>query len=741
VKLSYSSSKLSVVLLVLLTFLPIPLALVDTITIGVSASSLTFVDYDIVEDTVWTKDRSPYRIVKDIEIKARLVVEPGVVVELGGYVTIYVTGSIVARGTPEEPIVFTVINPVAYATIVVSKGYAVFENVVFKEKFSLQIRSGKAEIRNFETNLISIRIEHSTLTIENGKASSVLFSPSYCDRYKASESSVYNSTLIMRNIFVENYIAGAVHTEDTIHGAYILGKTGFDRYRVFDTPYICIVRSNLVMENVTSIIGIAFSSRHSIVQLNRVVTREMVVWEIGNSNVSIVNSVIAWGRGILIYEVYGATNIVMKNTSLYNLYLFYQYQGFEKAGIIIYNLYNSHNVFFDFRYNWWGDSTGPTNSNLNPEGRGALMSMPSHIKPLFYPWLEKPPAEIPDINISIEFTPPIAIGGLNAVARVKPPLEGVYYLFIVEAPYGESPLVVNTTLKNEISFVVPKKDYKYEVSVTVIVFYRGVVIGALRKILVLPYLKGEIQISEPTMVFAGTSSVEFVVSVDTFKELLPYLSATLFINETSYEMVSLRNGTFVQTLNLPEGAYTWRVLVTYFGHRVTELYSRDLVVDVTPPLVNATWKEDREKLTIQYNVLDELSGLALIEVYVNGILHNRLTLQGQKQSSRSITVLQRPPLNITIVANDRAGNTESYTMLIPLPSSITMTKPTYTTPTTTPVEIVTTSPAIVITTTTATSRTPGVVELPWFTEESTLKIVSSLVLGIAILIVILKRVL
>jgi hypothetical protein len=67
----------------------------------------------ITENTTWTKDGSPYVIRQwmDILPNVTLVIEPGVRVLFGSNLYAFVRGRILAEGTPEEPIVFSHIDP------------------------------------------------------------------------------------------------------------------------------------------------------------------------------------------------------------------------------------------------------------------------------------------------------------------------------------------------------------------------------------------------------------------------------------------------------------------------------------------------------------------------------------------------------------------------------------------------------------------------------------------------------
>ncbi|MFA6227330.1 MAG: right-handed parallel beta-helix repeat-containing protein [Candidatus Paceibacterota bacterium] len=66
-------------------------------------------DYHISEDTIWTRDNSPYVIYKDIFIDsgATLTIEPGTVIKFEDYSDLNISGKIVANGALGEEIYFT----------------------------------------------------------------------------------------------------------------------------------------------------------------------------------------------------------------------------------------------------------------------------------------------------------------------------------------------------------------------------------------------------------------------------------------------------------------------------------------------------------------------------------------------------------------------------------------------------------------------------------------------------------
>lgn len=73
----------------------------------------TWVEGHITEDTTWTLASSPYLVTGDIFVDegATLTIEPGVIVKFGGYISIFVNGSLYAVGTDTDRIKFTSNKP------------------------------------------------------------------------------------------------------------------------------------------------------------------------------------------------------------------------------------------------------------------------------------------------------------------------------------------------------------------------------------------------------------------------------------------------------------------------------------------------------------------------------------------------------------------------------------------------------------------------------------------------------
>lgn len=74
-----------------------------------SAAGPVFVETDVTQDTTWTADDGPYRIVANVSVApdATLRIEPRTEVQVAEGTSLSVAGELVAEGIPDEPITFT----------------------------------------------------------------------------------------------------------------------------------------------------------------------------------------------------------------------------------------------------------------------------------------------------------------------------------------------------------------------------------------------------------------------------------------------------------------------------------------------------------------------------------------------------------------------------------------------------------------------------------------------------------
>ncbi|ELZ80090.1 hypothetical protein C455_06985 [Haloferax larsenii JCM 13917] len=98
---AWTRRALSVLLVVtLVTSLVAPVAVAET------TADTTFVESDITEDTTWSPDDGPYRIIQDIHVEpgATLTIRPGTNVQLAEQITLSVDGSLSVNGTEDSPV-------------------------------------------------------------------------------------------------------------------------------------------------------------------------------------------------------------------------------------------------------------------------------------------------------------------------------------------------------------------------------------------------------------------------------------------------------------------------------------------------------------------------------------------------------------------------------------------------------------------------------------------------------------
>ena len=88
------------------------LALIGAIGLVVASSpvgaqsAVTFVDSDVTDDTTWTAEDGPYRVVGNVTVasNATLTVQPGTTVEFAEGVTMAVAGDLFANGTESDAV-------------------------------------------------------------------------------------------------------------------------------------------------------------------------------------------------------------------------------------------------------------------------------------------------------------------------------------------------------------------------------------------------------------------------------------------------------------------------------------------------------------------------------------------------------------------------------------------------------------------------------------------------------------
>lgn len=198
----------------LLVFLTLTLAL--TIH-GTCQSTHTIISYDIKTATVWTKERSPYLVTKNININERLTIEAGVVVEFDEYISmsVYNAGSFNVAGNIKDSVFF---RP-SSSNLGHWEGISVYPSVdsvnirylnLKKSRYGIEIIGAISSITNstFENNeeysvIISRNQSYATFDSCTFKHSKVGV---YCSNISDSASiTVQNSTFVYDTVGVELY--------------------------------------------------------------------------------------------------------------------------------------------------------------------------------------------------------------------------------------------------------------------------------------------------------------------------------------------------------------------------------------------------------------------------------------------------------------------------------------------------------------------------------------------------------
>lgn len=102
--------------------------------------------------------------------------------------------------------------------------------------------------------------------------------------------------------------------------------------------------------------------------------------------------------------------------------------------------------YFDARENWWGDSTGPYNASVNPEGQGSEVGNGV----LFVPWLTQHPDSIDSTEVAIE-TPSVQLPSAYSLAAFPNPFNATTILSVEVARAGNYDIVLYDVTGREVT--------------------------------------------------------------------------------------------------------------------------------------------------------------------------------------------------------------------------------------------------------------------------------------------------
>jgi len=655
-------------------------------TASSDAGGRILIEKDVVGNTTWRSGTGPYRIVRSITIEGKLVIEPGVVVEIAGGSVLTIKGELIVHGNSTAPVVIKSLG--GAWRLQVLGGVVHASHVVLRGVLELRAIRGDVVLEKFNATGVVLGPPYSGhrpgAPLVN---SSILFGDGWLGflSYWGIDSPVAANTLII----LRNTSTLCICPWNPSRGkpSYVLGKTGA-YYPPPLSERLFLYNSSLRVIGSCILLGADLrSSTLSNIAFYDSAIREILATRIRSSNLTILGSEIAWGRGIYIMTLEKlpkapGPRLVVHNTSIHDAIISWADTGiaWKPVGVrveLLAGLVAEPESVMDLRYNWWGDPTGPYHKQLNPEGRGVEIQARARI----YPWLREPPRKPLVLSINVE--PPMPMQGIPFRVRVSGNTTGPYlYLF----GYG-------TGLFNSVASIVlggPVATHLYNytsIGTTmkvplIVTACRGgrSLAGGFRVIEVLPSprLLGEgtsIDIYSPTASIVSPSSgtVTFNASItvldkEVTNRLRNWVKALLLINNTAREMK--RDGDFyTYSAELRDGIYYWSIVVEYAGIKIAKTPTRRLVVDTSPPsLVKARLNTTTGVLRVL--ISDKLSGIKRLVVIAETSAGAKIVSQkwfprGTPKEEYEVAI---PPRvldtlkDIRIVLEDWAGNNASYTV-------------------------------------------------------------------------------
>lgn len=308
----------------------------------------TLVEKDILEDTEWVPEKSPYVIIRSVTISAILEIKPGVIVRVADDVTLRVSSvggrlaMLSANGTKDMPVTFMGQGDRKNWELVVTFGRLHIRNLVVPESIRVGVSPGSLVMQdsNIEGDLTfssisgDVDIRHVTvksITISDPQFWSVFI----------------GSSVRLTSVRSESITIDSIGPKTTTELASISTRS---------------LRLGIIAGN-----------------LGRA--------EYSPARVLVQDSTIAFGSGVTVRETQGIVNITRNN-----IYSNSPYALEIGAG----------RVFAE--NNWWGDPNGPNHVSVNPEGRGdRIQARPDDID--FIPWLRTQISDAP-LPIEVEKEPP-----------------------------------------------------------------------------------------------------------------------------------------------------------------------------------------------------------------------------------------------------------------------------------------------------------------------------------------------
>jgi len=347
---------------------------------SINVKADTWVEGHITTDTTWTVANSPYLLTGNVYVDegATLIIEPGVVLKFGGYMSIYVNGSLYAAGTDENKIVFT--------SNKLSPEAGDWNTIKFQGN----------EYESFVMKNCTVEYAEYGVSIDS-KASSLIEN---CEFYNNTDG-IYiagggNCTIFNNHIFEnENgvYLDSDICNMTISHNIIEDNENGVYFYYVFDPSSSNVtLTSNLIFKNN---VGIKSDSGWWCA-LNRCIL-----------NITIShNYIYSNGIGIYSHDI-ALCNILYNSIFLNTIGILYSSDEGNNASFnnIYENKYGmnvTYSATVNAENNYWGDASGPYHESMNPYGKGNPVNG-NGLDLDFIPYLTEP-AEIMPIA-DFEYSP------------------------------------------------------------------------------------------------------------------------------------------------------------------------------------------------------------------------------------------------------------------------------------------------------------------------------------------------
>lgn len=380
-----------------LSFLLALIIFTSIFSFSAKAFAATLVDTNIVENTIWTQDQSPYVVSANIAVlpNVTLTIEPGVVVKFNYGSDIFVKGKINALGTGHQPIYFTSNYDDAVGGSTDDETFC-YEDIDINGNVLGEICEtydmGDPYIGDWDGIYFSNSI--------NSTLKNVFF------RYVYSALETYSSDINFENLNVNDSVNGLIAHENSrieilggffdnlsdviivFNGSSLVFKD-IAISNIFYDPITIFNDSSFVGENLTT--DNIFSSH----------TDMIVVFN--NSDLSIKNSsikncpfeaCITFFDGRDPFYLTNPSSINIENTMLdgglgsglltfgnTNISVNIKNSSFKNFNLFAVENYSLSQI--DARQNFWGDPSGPYDANQNPMGLGDAI----YGNVLFTPWL------------------------------------------------------------------------------------------------------------------------------------------------------------------------------------------------------------------------------------------------------------------------------------------------------------------------------------------------------------------